>query len=73
MTIHVTNQLELHLFIHWTCLTFFFHLSVSLYVAVSHSYGYGLLDASAMVTLAQNWTSIGPQHKCVINMLTEPR
>ncbi|KAG1933926.1 furin isoform 1 preproprotein [Pimephales promelas] len=40
---------------------------------VSHSYGYGLLDASAMVTLAQNWTSIGPQHKCVINMLTEPR
>ncbi|XP_051739040.1 furin (paired basic amino acid cleaving enzyme) b isoform X1 [Ctenopharyngodon idella] len=40
---------------------------------VSHSYGYGLLDASAMVALAQNWTSIGPQHKCVINMLTEPR
>ncbi|XP_017340495.1 furin (paired basic amino acid cleaving enzyme) b [Ictalurus punctatus] len=40
---------------------------------VSHSYGYGLLDASAMVALAQNWTSVGPQHKCVIDMLTEPR
>ncbi|XP_051979189.1 furin-like isoform X2 [Xyrauchen texanus] len=40
---------------------------------VSHSYGYGLLDANAMVVLAQNWTSVGPQHKCVINMLTEPR
>ncbi|KAJ0069386.1 hypothetical protein NL108_004165 [Boleophthalmus pectinirostris] len=40
---------------------------------VSHSYGYGLLDAGAMVALAQNWTSVGPQHECVINMLTEPR
>uniref|UniRef100_A0A8C1TG11 Furin (paired basic amino acid cleaving enzyme) b n=1 Tax=Cyprinus carpio TaxID=7962 RepID=A0A8C1TG11_CYPCA len=40
---------------------------------VSHSYGYGLLDASTMVALAQNWSSVGPQHKCVINMLTEPR
>ncbi|XP_030620621.1 furin (paired basic amino acid cleaving enzyme) b [Chanos chanos] len=40
---------------------------------VSHSYGYGLLDAGAMVALAQNWTSVGPQHKCVLEMLTEPR
>uniref|UniRef100_A0AAY4BDU7 P/Homo B domain-containing protein n=1 Tax=Denticeps clupeoides TaxID=299321 RepID=A0AAY4BDU7_9TELE len=40
---------------------------------VSHSYGYGLLDASAMVALAQNWTSVGPQHQCVINMLSESR
>ncbi|KAM4619288.1 furin (paired basic amino acid cleaving enzyme) b isoform 1-T1 [Polymixia lowei] len=40
---------------------------------VSHSYGYGLLDAGAMVTLAQNWTSLGPQHQCVHTMLTEPR
>uniref|UniRef100_A0AAR2K5I7 P/Homo B domain-containing protein n=1 Tax=Pygocentrus nattereri TaxID=42514 RepID=A0AAR2K5I7_PYGNA len=40
---------------------------------VSHSYGYGLLDASAMVALARNWSSVGPQHKCVIDMLTEPR
>ncbi|XP_076847862.1 furin (paired basic amino acid cleaving enzyme) b isoform X2 [Brachyhypopomus gauderio] len=40
---------------------------------VSHSYGYGLLDASAMVALAQNWSSVGPQRKCIIDMLTEPR
>ncbi|KAM8862003.1 furin (paired basic amino acid cleaving enzyme) b [Synchiropus picturatus] len=40
---------------------------------VSHSYGYGLLDAGAMVALAQNWTSVKPQHQCVHAMLTEPR
>ncbi|XP_043980666.1 furin (paired basic amino acid cleaving enzyme) b [Gambusia affinis] len=40
---------------------------------VSHSYGYGLLDAGAMVSLAQNWTTVGPQHQCVLTMLTEPR
>lgn len=40
---------------------------------VSHSYGYGLLDAGAMVALAQNWTSVGPQRKCVLEILTEPR
>ena len=26
-----------------------------------------------MVALAQNWTSVGPQHQCVLTMLTEPR
>lgn len=41
--------------------------------AVSHSYGYGLLDAKAMVTLAKNWTTVGPQHQCVHPMLTEAR
>ncbi|XP_014883947.1 furin (paired basic amino acid cleaving enzyme) b [Poecilia latipinna] len=40
---------------------------------VSHSYGYGLLDAGSMVSLAQNWTTVGPQHQCVLTMLTEPR
>ncbi|KAJ8003007.1 hypothetical protein DPEC_G00164890 [Dallia pectoralis] len=39
---------------------------------VSHSYGYGLLDAGAMVALAKNWTSVGPQHQCVLTMLSEP-
>uniref|UniRef100_A0A8C5LYT5 furin n=1 Tax=Leptobrachium leishanense TaxID=445787 RepID=A0A8C5LYT5_9ANUR len=38
---------------------------------VSHSYGYGLLDASAMVSLAKNWTTVGPQRKCVIDILTD--
>uniref|UniRef100_A0AAY5F4P5 P/Homo B domain-containing protein n=1 Tax=Electrophorus electricus TaxID=8005 RepID=A0AAY5F4P5_ELEEL len=40
---------------------------------VSHSYGYGLLDATAMVALAQNWSSVGPQRKCILDMLAEPR
>lgn len=49
---------------------FLFSLLVS---AVSHSYGYGLLDASAIVELAKTWTSVGPQRKCVITMVSEPR
>uniref|UniRef100_A0AAQ4P7B1 P/Homo B domain-containing protein n=1 Tax=Gasterosteus aculeatus aculeatus TaxID=481459 RepID=A0AAQ4P7B1_GASAC len=40
---------------------------------VSHSYGYGLLDAGAMVTLAQGWNTVAPQHQCVHTMLTQPR
>uniref|UniRef100_A0A8C5EFB8 P/Homo B domain-containing protein n=1 Tax=Gouania willdenowi TaxID=441366 RepID=A0A8C5EFB8_GOUWI len=40
---------------------------------VSHSYGYGLLDAGAIVALAKNWTSVGQQHQCVNTMLTKPR
>ncbi|XP_059801890.1 furin-like isoform X1 [Hypanus sabinus] len=40
---------------------------------VSHSYGYGLLDAGAMVTLAKNWTSVGDQRKCVIVITSEPK
>ncbi|XP_054550682.1 furin isoform X2 [Talpa occidentalis] len=40
---------------------------------VSHSYGYGLLDAGAMVALARNWTTVAPQRKCIIDILTEPR
>uniref|UniRef100_A0AAQ5YDT6 P/Homo B domain-containing protein n=1 Tax=Amphiprion ocellaris TaxID=80972 RepID=A0AAQ5YDT6_AMPOC len=40
---------------------------------VSHSYGYGLLDASAIVSLAKTWTSVGTQRKCVITMVSEPR
>ncbi|XP_073715337.1 furin (paired basic amino acid cleaving enzyme) a [Misgurnus anguillicaudatus] len=40
---------------------------------VSHSYGYGLLDAGAIVALAKNWTNVGPQQKCVISILSEPK
>ncbi|KAL8197325.1 UNVERIFIED_CONTAM: hypothetical protein K2H54_020394 [Gekko kuhli] len=40
---------------------------------VSHSYGYGLLDAGAMVSLAKNWTSVGPQRKCLVDILLEPK
>uniref|UniRef100_A0AAR2IX76 P/Homo B domain-containing protein n=1 Tax=Pygocentrus nattereri TaxID=42514 RepID=A0AAR2IX76_PYGNA len=32
---------------------------------VSHSYGYGLLDAAAIVSLAKNWTNVGPQQKSI--------
>uniref|UniRef100_A0A8C9YDN1 Furin (paired basic amino acid cleaving enzyme) a n=1 Tax=Sander lucioperca TaxID=283035 RepID=A0A8C9YDN1_SANLU len=39
---------------------------------VSHSYGYGLLDASAIVALAETWTSVRPQRKCVITMVSDP-
>lgn len=42
-------------------------------LTVSHSYGYGLLDAGAMVALAQNWTTVPPQRKCIVDILTEPR
>uniref|UniRef100_A0A672HPQ1 Furin (paired basic amino acid cleaving enzyme) a n=1 Tax=Salarias fasciatus TaxID=181472 RepID=A0A672HPQ1_SALFA len=40
---------------------------------VSHSYGYGLLDASEIVKLAETWTNVGPQRKCVIAMVNEPK
>ncbi|CAI4227597.1 unnamed protein product [Auanema sp. JU1783] len=31
---------------------------------VSHSFGYGLMDAGAMVRLAKNWTTVGTQRVC---------
>ncbi|KAE8618084.1 hypothetical protein XENTR_v10009272 [Xenopus tropicalis] len=40
---------------------------------VSHSYGYGLLDAGAMVALAKDWVTVGPQRKYVIDILSEPK
>lgn len=53
-----------------SCVYFLFSLLVS---AVSHSYGYGLLDASAIVDLAKTWTTVQPQRKCVIPIVSEPR
>ncbi|CAF96055.1 unnamed protein product, partial [Tetraodon nigroviridis] len=32
---------------------------------VSHLYGFGLLDAEAMVTEAERWNNVPPQHECV--------
>ena len=32
--------------------------------SVSHKFGYGLLDAGEMVTLAERWTIVPPQHVC---------
>ncbi|XP_068246773.1 furin-like protease 1, isoforms 1/1-X/2 [Palaemon carinicauda] len=34
---------------------------------VSHRFGYGLMDAYAMVQLARNWTSVPIQRKCEVN------
>ena len=33
---------------------------------VSHSFGYGMMDASAMIDLAKTWTNVPHQRKCVI-------
>lgn len=30
----------------------------------SHKFGYGLMDAGAMVSLAEQWTTVPPQHIC---------
>lgn len=31
---------------------------------VSHSFGYGLLDAAGMVRLARSWRTVPPQRRC---------
>ncbi|XP_066264557.1 furin-like protease kpc-1 isoform X3 [Branchiostoma lanceolatum] len=33
---------------------------------VHHKYGFGMMDAGAMVKLAQEWTPVGHQHRCVV-------
>lgn len=34
---------------------------------VSHSFGYGLMDAAAMVNLARKWKTVPEQQRCEIN------
>ncbi|KAK0168883.1 hypothetical protein PV327_002645 [Microctonus hyperodae] len=34
---------------------------------VSHSFGYGLMDATAMVLLARKWRTVPEQHKCEVS------
>jgi len=34
---------------------------------VSHSYGYGLMDTTAMVTEAKKWTLVPTQQKCIVS------
>ena len=38
----------------------------SVYVVVSHHFGFGIMDASAMVDLARTWTTVPSQHRCEI-------
>ncbi|XP_055539465.1 furin-like protease 2 isoform X1 [Wyeomyia smithii] len=40
---------------------------------VSHKFGYGLMDAGAMVSLAEQWTSVPPQHICKSREINEDR
>ncbi|KAK2161976.1 hypothetical protein LSH36_107g13013 [Paralvinella palmiformis] len=39
---------------------------------VSHHFGFGLMDAGAMVERALNWTNVPQQHKCIIRANMEP-
>lgn len=34
---------------------------------INDKFGYGALDASQMVQLAQTWSNVGPQHTCFVN------
>lgn len=38
-------------------------------LSVSHDYGFGLMDAGAMVMLAKNWTRVPEQHLCTVDGL----
>ncbi|KAK9878880.1 hypothetical protein WA026_003709 [Henosepilachna vigintioctopunctata] len=40
---------------------------------VSHKFGYGLMDAAALVDLAEIWTSVPPQHICKSREIVEDR
>ena len=46
------------------CQSFQFMKMVGL---VSHSFGYGLMDAAAMVRLARRWRTVPEQHKCEVS------
>lgn len=49
-----------------------FHLTPFLF-PVSHKFGYGLMDAAAMVSLAEQWTPVPPQHICKSQEIPEDR
>ena len=36
-------------------------------IAVSHAFGYGMMDAGAMTELARRWKNVPPQHTCEIH------
>uniref|UniRef100_W4VRF9 furin n=1 Tax=Corethrella appendiculata TaxID=1370023 RepID=W4VRF9_9DIPT len=40
---------------------------------VSHKFGYGLMDAGAMVSLAEQWTNVPAQHICKSREINEDR
>lgn len=42
-------------------------------VLVSHKFGYGLMNAGEMVALAEQWTTVPPQHICKSQEIAEER
>jgi len=40
---------------------------------VSHHFGFGMMDAAAMVELALNWTRVPDQHRCQVDSAAPPR
>uniref|UniRef100_A0A0C9QJY7 furin n=1 Tax=Fopius arisanus TaxID=64838 RepID=A0A0C9QJY7_9HYME len=40
---------------------------------VSHKFGYGLMDAAAVVNFAEQWTNVPPQHICKSQEINEER
>jgi proprotein convertase subtilisin/kexin type 5 len=40
---------------------------------VSHKFGYGLMDAGGMVSLAEKWTAVPAQHICKSREISEER
>lgn len=40
---------------------------------VSHKFGYGLMDAAALVSLSEKWTTVPPQHICKSQEIIEDR
>lgn len=43
------------------------------FFAVSHKFGFGLMDGEAMVNLAEQWTSVPAQHICKTPVIAENR
>lgn len=42
-------------------------------ISVSHLYGFGLVDAEALVMEAKKWTAVPSQHMCVAVADKRPR
>jgi proprotein convertase subtilisin/kexin type 6 len=45
----------------------------ALFFSVSHLYGFGLVDAEALVLEARKWTAVPSQHVCVATADKRPR
>lgn len=58
--VYIFSYLEIEAIIaYWACVL----------VAVSHKYGYGLMDAAALVELAEKWTPVPEQRICTTQLM----